>query len=141
MYPQADVPVAQISVLRNASPGDHVRIGRALSELREEGVLVIGSGSLTHNLYEFRGHAIDAPIPLWVSDFVAWMKERLEENDAASLLNYREKAPSAARNHPTEDHLLPLFMAMGAAGGLAKASRLHTSYEYGVLAMDIYAFD
>jgi 4,5-DOPA dioxygenase extradiol len=141
MYPQADVPVAQISVLRNASPADHVRIGRALSELREEGVLVIGSGSLTHNLYEFRGHAIDASIPLWVSDFVAWMKERLEENDAASLLNYREKAPSAARNHPTEEHLLPLFVAMGAAAGLAKASRLHTSYEYGVLAMDIYAFD
>jgi 4,5-DOPA dioxygenase extradiol len=69
------------------------------------------------------------------------MKERLEQSDSESLLNYREKAPFAARNHPTEEHLLPLFVAMGAAGDSAKARRLHQSYEYGVLAMDIYAFE
>lgn len=141
MYPKADIPVAQVTVVRDASPVEHVRIGRALSALRKEGVLVIGSGSLTHNLYEFRGHDIDASVPSWVSDFDVWMKERLEQNDLASLLNYREKAPFATRNHPTEEHLSPLFVALGAAGEKATVKRLHGSYEYGVLAMDMYAFD
>lgn len=141
MYPDADIPVAQISVVRGAVPADHLRIGRALSSLRDEGVLVIGSGSLTHNLYEFRGQDIDAPVPAWVSDFDLWMKERLEGNDSQALLSYREEAPFAVRNHPTEEHLLPLFVAMGAAGENAVVKRLHDSYEYGVLAMDIYAFE
>jgi len=141
MYPDADIPVAQISVVRGAVPADHLRIGRALSRLRDEGVLVIGSGSLTHNLYEFRGQDIDAPVPAWVSEFDLWMKERLEGNDSQGLLNYREEAPFAVRNHPTEEHLLPLFVAMGAAGETAVVKRLHDSYEYGVLAMDIYAFE
>ena len=141
MYPDADIPVAQISVVRGAAPADHLRIGRALSRLRDEGVLVIGSGSLTHNLYEFRGQDIDAPVPAWVSEFDLWMKERLERNDSQGLLNYREEAPFAVRNHPTEEHLLPLFVAMGAAGETAVVKRLHDSYEYGVLAMDIYAFE
>lgn len=141
MYPDADIPVAQISLVRGATPADHLRIGSALSSLRDEGVLVIGSGSLTHNLYEFRGQDIDAPVPAWVSDFDIWMKERLEGNDSQVLLNYREKAPFAVRNHPTEEHLLPLFVAMGAAGETAVVKRLHDSYQYGVLAMDIYAFD
>jgi 4,5-DOPA dioxygenase extradiol len=141
MYPEADIPVAQVSVLRGASPADHDRMGKALASLRDEGVLIIGSGSLTHNLYEFRGQGIDAEVPSWVSDFGAWMKERLESHQRDALLNYRTQAPFAVRNHPTEEHLLPLFVAMGAADEGAKAQRLHGSYEYGVLAMDIYAFE
>jgi 4,5-DOPA dioxygenase extradiol len=141
MYPDAGIPVTQISVVRGAAPAEHLRIGRALSSLRDEGVLVIGSGSLTHNLSEFRGQGIDAPVPGWVSDFDVWMKERLESNDTRALVSYRDHAPFAVRNHPTEEHLLPLFVAMGAAGASAKVERLHGSYEYGVLAMDIYAFD
>ncbi len=141
MYPDADIPVTQVSVVRGATPADHASLGRALSSLRDEGVLVIGSGSLTHNLYEFRGHAIDAAVPSWVSDFDIWMHERLTLSDTASLLNYRKEAPSAVRNHPSEEHLSPLFVAMGAAGVSAKATRLHNSYEYGVLAMDVYAFE
>ena len=141
MFPDAGIPVAQISVVRGATPADHLHIGRALNSLRDEGVLVIGSGSLTHNLSEFRGQDIDAPVPAWVSEFDVWMKEQLERNDSKALLNYREKGPFAVRNHPTEEHLLPLFVAMGAAGETAKAERLHGSYEYGVLAMDIYAFE
>lgn len=140
MYPKADIPVAQISVVRGASPADHEKMGKALASLREEGVLLIGSGSLTHNLYEFRGYSIDAEVPAWVSDFDAWMKTQLENNQRASLINYRTLAPSAARNHPSEEHLLPLFVAMGAARDAAKAQRIHSSYEYGVLAMDVYAF-
>lgn len=160
MYPDADIPVAQISVLRGTTPAEHERMGRALASLRDEGVLIIGSGSLTHNLYEFRGQHIAAPVPAWVSEFGAWMMAKLRDNECAALLDYRAQAPHAVRNHPTEEHLLPLFVAMGAAGlgaaglgaaGLgatgpgaagegAKAERIHASFEYGILAMDVYSF-
>jgi 4,5-DOPA dioxygenase extradiol len=141
MYPEADIPVAQLSVVHGASPAEHERIGRALAALRGEGVLVVGSGSLTHNLYECRGQGIAAPVPAWVSEFEAWMKARLDAGERAALLDYRRAGPFAAQNHPTEEHLLPLFVAMGAAGPDARATQLHASFEHGVLAMDAYAFD
>jgi 4,5-DOPA dioxygenase extradiol len=140
MYPDADIPVTQLSVVHDASPADHERLGRVLAELRNDGVLVVGSGSLTHNLYEFRGQGLDAPVPHWVSEFEAWMKASLENSDRAALLDYRRVAPFAVQNHPTEEHLLPLFVAMGAAGPDARATQLHASFEHGVLAMDAYAF-
>lgn len=140
MYPDADVPVAQVSILRNATPQRHAQLGAALASLRDEGVLIIGSGSLTHNLYEFRGQGIDAPVPDWVSAFGDWMMTALRENRRDALLDYRRQAPFAERNHPSEEHLLPLFVAMGAAGTDAQAERIHASYEYGVLAMDVYSF-
>jgi 4,5-DOPA dioxygenase extradiol len=145
MYPLADVPVMQISIVHGASPALHMQLGQALRQLREEGVLIVGSGSLTHNLYEFRGQALDAPAPGWVTEFEGWMREKLEQNDYAALLDYRKLAPSAERNHPTEEHLLPLYVAMGAAddgtGKAASAQLLHSSVEHGVLAMDAYAFN
>lgn len=140
MYPSADIPVTQISIVRGASPEAHERIGQTLAPLRDEGVLVIGSGSLTHNLQEFRGGKFDAPVPPWVTEFDLWMGEKLLAGDRAAVLDYRRLAPSAVRNHPTEEHLLPLFVAMGAAGQGEPAARIHSSYEYGVLAMDVYAF-
>lgn len=140
MYPDADIPVAQVSLVRGAAPAEHERIGRALAPLRDEGVLIIGSGSLTHNLYEFRGEPIDAAAPEWVSAFGDWMKASLDAGHLQALREYRTRAPHAERNHPTEEHLLPLYVALGAAGGSAKAERLHASYEYGILAMDVYAF-
>ncbi len=140
MYPDANIPVMQLSVVHNVSPAAHEKIGQVLQTLRNEGVLIIGSGSLTHNLYEVRGQAVNADVPSWVSDFGDWVKDKLDSNQRSALLNYRTQAPSAVRNHPTEEHLLPLFVAMGAAGDDAKAERLHTSYQYGVLAMDVYGF-
>jgi 4,5-DOPA dioxygenase extradiol len=140
MYPDADIPVAQVSIVRGASPADHERMGRALAALRQEGVLVVGSGSLTHNLHEFRGQPIDVAAPGWVSEFGNWMKARLDGDDLDALREYRTRAPHATRNHPTDEHLLPLYVAMGAGGSTARAERLHASYEYGILAMDVYAF-
>jgi len=140
MYPDADIPVLQVSVLRDGTPAEHERLGLALSGLRGEGVLVIGSGSLTHNLYEFRGQGLDAPVQSWASEFADWMHDQLRHGRREALLDYRRKAPHAERNHPTDEHLLPLFAAMGAGGGTARGERLHSSYEYGVLAMDVYAF-
>jgi 4,5-DOPA dioxygenase extradiol len=141
MYPDADVPVTQLSIVHGAGPAEHERIGLALAGLREEGILVVGSGSLTHNLYEFRGQGIDAPVPHWVSVFEAWMKARIEAGDRAALLDYRRAAPYAAENHPSEEHLMPLYVAMAAAGPQAGARQLHASFEHGVLAMDAYAFE
>jgi 4,5-DOPA dioxygenase extradiol len=141
MYPEADIPVFQVSVLRGATAAEHERLGRAMESLRHQDVLVIGSGSLTHNLYEFRGQDIDSPVPAWVSDFGTWMKDALVEGKRDALLDYRKQAPHAAKNHPTEEHLMPLFVAMGASGQQAKARQLHSSYEYGILSMDVYAFD
>lgn len=140
MYPKADIPVFQVSLIPGATPAEHERLGKALSSLRKEGVLIVGSGSLTHNLYEFRGQGIDAPVPAWVSVFGSWMKAALQDGQRDALLDYRRQAPFAVKNHPSEEHLLPLFVAMGAAGEGGNAKRVHSSYEHGVLAMDVYAF-
>ncbi len=80
------------------------------------------------------------PAPLWVSEFADWIAEALSAGRIDDLLNYRTLAPHAARNHPTEDHLLPLFVALGAAGKDAVATRVHQSNTYGILAMDAYTF-
>jgi 4,5-DOPA dioxygenase extradiol len=139
-YPDADVPVLQVSVQSALGPAHHLDVGRALAPLREEGVLVIGSGSFTHDLSRFRGQAWDSPEAADVTAFADWMDKALVEGRRCDLLTYRHKAPHAATEHPTEEHLLPLFVAMGAAGEGARAERLHHSTSHGVLRMDAYAF-
>ena len=141
LYPDADVPVVQISVQPHLGPAHHVAVGRALTSLKDEEILVIGSGSATHNLEQFysRRHAPDAPALAWVEQFGEWMHDKVEGGEVDDLLRYRTLAPYAAENHPTEEHLLPLFIALGAGNG-ARGKRIHASYRNGVLAMDTYAF-
>jgi 4,5-DOPA dioxygenase extradiol len=139
-YPAADIPVLQVSVQSHLGPAHHLQVGTALAPLREEGVLVVGSGSFTHDLLRFRGQAVDAPEAPDVAAFADWMDAALREGRRCDLLTYRTRAPHAVQEHPTEEHLLPLFVAMGAAGDGARAERLHSSAEYGVLRMDAYAF-
>jgi 4,5-DOPA dioxygenase extradiol len=140
MYPQADIPVLQVSVQPHLGPKHHLALGRALAPLRQEGVLIIGSGSLTHDLSEFRGHGPNDLAPKWVNDFADWLQGALLAGQTDELLDYRRQAPFAAKNHPSEEHLLPLYAALGAAGDDARAERLHASATYGVLRMDVYAF-
>jgi 4,5-DOPA dioxygenase extradiol len=140
MYPQANIPVLQLSVQPHLGPEHHLRVGRALAALRQEGVLVIGSGSFTHDLSEFRGQGLNDPAPDWVNSFADWLHDELTGNQIDKLLDYRRQAPFAAKNHPTEEHLLPLYTALGAAGEQAEAERLHASATYSVLRMDVYAF-
>ncbi len=144
LYPAADIPVAQLSVDPARDAAWHYRLGQALRPLTEEGVLVLGSGSLTHNLGEVFTPAglrrRDEASPAWVDDFAAWIAEKLADGDVDALLDYRNQAPFAVENHPTDEHLLPLFVALGAAGEGAQGVRLHDSREFGVLAMDAYAF-
>lgn len=138
MYPDAEVPVLQLSVQTRLGPGHHLRLGEALRPLRDEGVLIVGSGSITHNLRELRRGGGDTPP--WASGFSEWMAQSLAEQRTADLLTYRERAPHAARNHPTEEHLLPLFVALGAATPGSVPQRLHQGFTYGVIGMDSYRF-
>jgi 4,5-DOPA dioxygenase extradiol len=142
LYPDADIPVVQVSVQPGLGAVHHAAMGRALAPLRDEGVLIVGSGSLTHNLYEigpYRGRP-DAPAPDWVKDFGAWVHEKAEAGALDEIVAYRERAPHARENHPSEEHYLPLPFAMAAAGEGTKGRRVHTSHEYGVLMLDAYAF-
>ena len=140
MYPKADIPVLQLSVQPHLGPEHHLRVGRALAQLRNEGVLIIGSGSFTHDLSEFRGHGPNDPAPNWVNNFADWFDAALTKGETDALIDYRRRAPFATKNHPTEEHLLPLYAALGAAGGQARVERLHASSTYSVLRMDVYAF-
>ena len=141
MYPGADIPVVQLSVQTAAGPAHHLAVGRALRPLRGRGVLVVGSGSYTHDLSGLRrpGPGAEAE-PDWVAGFADWMDRALVERRVADLLDYRRLAPGAARNHPTEEHLLPLYAALGAGSEGGTVERLHRSLAFGVLRMDAYAF-
>ena len=141
MYPDADIPTAQLAVQPGRGTAHHVELGRALAPLADDGVLVIGSGHTTHNLRDWmqaRGRPQSMP---YADAFASWMRERLEAHDVEGLIQYRERAPEAERAHPTEEHLLPLFIAWGAAGTEARATRIVEGMEGGVLSMDSYRFD
>lgn len=141
MYPNADIPVVQLSVQSRLGPDHHYRVGRALAPLRAKGVLVLGSGSFTHNLGEMDRRNPDAPPPEWVSAFSDWMRNAIAGWRVDDLLAYRERAPYARENHPTDEHLLPLYVAMGAAGEGARARHLHQSIMLATIGMDTFAFD
>lgn len=139
-WPNAEIPVAQLSVQSHLGPGHHLKVGRAIAPLAHEGVLIIASGSYTHDLSSLRRGQVDMAEPGWVTDFANWMDGALTQGRTCDLLAYRHLAPNAQRNHPTEEHILPLFVALGAAGPDASVERLHASNTYGVLRMDAYAF-
>jgi 4,5-DOPA dioxygenase extradiol len=136
MYPQADIPVLQLSVQSHAGAAHHIALGRALAPLRAEGVLILGSGGFVHNLrlIDWNG----GPEPEWSRAFAEWTHEKLLARDEAALADYRNRAPQAAMAHPTEEHFMPLFVAYGAGG--AKLERLHSSATFGSLRMDAYGF-
>ena len=139
VYPQADVPMFQVSMPSRLDERSAYALGQALAPLRDEGVLVVGSGSLTHNLYEFRGaHGADAPYARAFSD---WVRDTLQRQDHTSLLQTMALAPHAERAHPTPDHLLPLMVAAGAAGADVPVQWLDGGITHGVLSMDSFVFD
>ncbi|MBB3243479.1 4,5-DOPA dioxygenase extradiol [Pseudomonas sp. Tn43] len=137
MYPQADIPVVQVSLPTRGGPALQTRVGHALASLREHGVLLIGSGSITHNLRELDWHAGPESVEPWAKAFRDWMIEKLETNDEAALHDYRQQAPNAVRNHPSDEHLLPLYFARAAGG---EFSVTHQGFTMGALGMDIYRF-
>jgi len=139
MFPEAEVPVLQLSLQSPMGAAHHLALGRALAPLREDGVLVIGSGGATHDLRGFGRYGRAAPAPTYVAAFRDWLNETVTAGDWDALADYRRRAPEAARNHPSEEHFLPLLVAAGA--GEAPGRILHDDVEWGVLAMTAYAFD
>lgn len=136
MLPQAQVPVVQVALPLGWGPREVYAMGAALAGLREQGVLVMGSGSMTHNLSEFFGG--ERAVAPYVTEFSRWIEARLSAGDLESLFQYRSLAPHASRAHPTEDHFLPLFFALGAAGQEARPNYLSREVMYSMLAMDSF---
>lgn len=140
IYPEADVPVTQLSVQPGADARTHFRAGVALAPLRREGVLILGSGGAVHNLSGLRS---DRQTPDWARQFDAWLEGRIEEGSIEELLEYRRLAPHAARAHPTDEHLLPLFVALGAGlegAGQTRGRSVHRGWTYGSLSMNAFLF-
>ena len=140
MYPAAGVPTIQVSIDPDAGPAYHLALGAALAGLRQENVLLLASGNVTHNLRAFAGNAVDEAPPGWVSAFADWLARTVAADDVEALLQYRQRAPHAIDNHPRDEHLLPLFAALGAAGDERRGRRVHESTMHAVLSMDAYAF-
>ncbi len=141
LFPQADIPVAQLSLQPDRNPAWHVALGRALRPLREQGVLIVGSGSITHNLGAVFKHPQGVPAPNWVTEFRDWVAAKIAADDLPALVEYRSRAPCTVQNHPTDEHLLPLFVALGAANKIDSALHLNRVMTYGLLAMDAWLFD
>jgi 4,5-DOPA dioxygenase extradiol len=138
MYPDADVPVVELAVQPPLGTRHHIGVGRALKPLAEEGVLIIGSGHMTHNL---RDWARGAGTPqAYATNFQDWVKNLIEAHDYDRLADYRSLSPDGVRSHPTDEHFLPLFVALGAAPEKARAEHIFDDIEAGVLAMDAYVF-
>ena len=138
LAPDADIPVVQVSMPATLDTRSAWKLGEALKPLREMNVLIVASGSLTHNLYEFRGatpHGAD-----YVKQFAAWTAQTLQARNIDQLLDYKQYAPEAKRAHPTDEHFLPLFIALGAAGEKYQTQVLEGGITHGVLAMDSYLF-
>ena len=144
MWPDADVPVLPLAFVPSWSPRQLFDLGAALGPLAAQGVLVMGSGSITHNLRRvftggLRANA-DAPEIAESAAFRQWMQQRSQAGDWDALFDYRQSAPHAIDMHPTDEHLLPWYVAAGAGGREAAPLRLHDSLTFGSLGMDLYAF-
>ena len=135
--PDGTLPVVQLSIQPRETPHHHLRVGQALAPLREAGVLIVGSGAATHNLWAM-GSGYGSTPPGWVVEFDGWLAANIAENNLDNLLNYRQVAPFASKNHPTEEHLFPLFVVIGAG---RQGRQIHHGFTYGALSMAAYAFD
>jgi 4,5-DOPA dioxygenase extradiol len=136
-WPEADIPVSQLAIQPHAGPSHHYRLGQALAPLAEEGVLVFASGNVSHNLRDAMRNfdREDVAPPAWGAAFDTWLDEKLAEGDVPALLDYRRQAPGADQAQPQDDHLLPIYVALGAAGPRARGHRLHRSWDYGSISM------
>ncbi|WP_338553682.1 class III extradiol ring-cleavage dioxygenase [Paenibacillus sp. KS-LC4] len=139
IYPDADIPVIALSVNRHLDNEQQYEIGKALAALREQDVLIIGSGGTVHNLrrLNWQSEGIDE----WAESFDNWLQSKLEAWDLPALFNYREQAPYAQEAVPTNEHFIPLLLAMGSGDKLRQATLLHRSYQYGNLSLSCWRFN
>ena len=144
MYPDADLPILPLAFVPSQSPAQQFALGEALAPLADEGVLILASGSITHNLRRVFEHGLRGPVDrpeiAESAAFRRWMVERSAARDWDALFDYRARAPHAVDMHPTDEHLLPWYVAAGAGGRTHAPLRIHDSLTYGSLGMDAYAF-
>lgn len=138
LFPQADIPVFQVSMPIDLDCASALEFGAALSPLADEGVLIIGSGSLTHNLSEFRGNS--SAEASYVGEFVAWIRQAVQSSDRGKIAQALAQAPHAHRAHPSSDHFLPLPFAFGAAQKNQAVTILPGGIVHAVLSMESYVF-
>jgi 4,5-DOPA dioxygenase extradiol len=139
IYPDADIPVVALSVNRNLTNEQQYQIGEVLSELREQDILIIGSGGTVHNLRRLNWQAEDND--KWAESFDSWLKSKLEAWDVNALFSYREIAPYAQEAVPTNEHFIPLLLAMGTGDKNRQAKLLHQSYQFGNLSLSCWQFN
>ncbi|WP_139999720.1 DODA-type extradiol aromatic ring-opening family dioxygenase [Paenibacillus paridis] len=139
LYPEADIPVIALSVNRYLPNEQQYKIGKALAELREQDVLIIGSGGTVHNLRRLNWQS--EGIEPWAEQFDNWLQSKLESWDTEALFHYREQAPHAMDAVPTSEHFIPLLLAMGTGDAQRKAKLLHRSYQYGNLSLSCWQFN
>lgn len=140
MFPDAQIPVIPLSLQSRGGPQQAWQLGRALAPLLERGFLVVASGNITHNLRDFQRAYAGGGTPAYVREFADWLDAQLAAGNRDALLDYRRRAPGAVQAQPTEEHLLPLFVALAAAGDDAQVERFHAGIDDYVLAMDAYQF-
>jgi 4,5-DOPA dioxygenase extradiol len=140
MFPKADVPMVQLSIQHNLDPEKHLELGRALTPLRERRILILGSGGAVHPLGYFTPRFDGSPPERWATEFEEWLTDKVERGDNNSLLDYRRSAPYPERAQPRPDHLMPLMVAVGAAGVDAPGVKIHGSWTWGDLGMGAYEF-
>ena len=141
MFPAADVPVVSVSVQPQLGPRHAYAVGRALAPLVAKGLFIIGSGNITHNLGDWRQAEMSGSgVPAYVTRFSDWIHEQLQQGQTERLLDYRRLNADGVRAHPTDEHLLPLFTAWGAAGAQAQAQPFFRGVSDHVIAMDGYRF-
>ena len=141
MFPDADVPVVPLSIQSHGGPQQAYQLGQALAPLAARGFLIVASGNVTHNLRDYQTAARNGgQTPAYVRQFADWIAARLDAGDIPALLDYRRQAPGAVQSHPSDEHLLPLYVALGAGGENARAERFHSGIDDYVIAMDAYSF-
>lgn len=141
MFPEADIPVIPLSIQSSGDAAYHYHLGRALSGLPAQGILIVATGSITHNLRDYQMASMTGgQSPAYVNEFAGWIAAQLAAGETEALLDYRQRAPEARRAHPSDEHLLPLYVALGAAGQTATAERFHAGIDDYVIAMDAYVF-
>ncbi len=141
IYPDAEIPVVQLSIQGHLDPARHLALGKAIAPLRHEGVLVIGSGGAVHPLGDSTlalGEGL--PTDRRAIAFNEWLNHAVTSGDSESLIRYRELAPSAVHAQPYPDHFMPLLVALGAAGPGARGTVIHQSWYWGNLGMGAYEF-
>jgi 4,5-DOPA dioxygenase extradiol len=138
LLPQADVPVIQLSMPFDTNERKAFALGQSLAPLAQDGILIIGSGSLTHNLFEFRTGEVQEAA--YAHEFSCWVRQVVQMGDMDRLEQALELAPHALRAHPTKEHFLPLLVAAGAAPIKTPVTVLNGGIQHGVLAMESYAF-